>query len=214
VCPGLAHRTVRCTRTIYPSTRHSRVSQDALRYNSPDCPVHQRSNDYPAQWSTAKAWTQSYNARTVRAEVKAVVRGAPDNEECPSGVAPDCPVPLEDKASNGQKLPNPNGWVTWLVHRTVRCVHRQQPAPTVNWWLRAINTPNHRHSKHPSLQHFTFNTRASAFTPRHNLIESKSLQVPNPLQTPSDLRVFCSCSLRSCCLDRFLPSSFLFQSDL
>jgi hypothetical protein len=30
-----------------------------------------------------------------------------------SGVAPDCPVPLEDKASNGQLLQNPNGWVTW-----------------------------------------------------------------------------------------------------
>jgi hypothetical protein len=30
-----------------------------------------------------------------------------------------CPVPLEDKASNGQKLQNPNGWVTWLAHRTV-----------------------------------------------------------------------------------------------
>jgi hypothetical protein len=51
------------------------------------------------------------------------------------------PVPLEDKASNSQKLPNPNGWVTWLAHRTVQCAHRQQPAPTVNWWLRAINTP-------------------------------------------------------------------------
>jgi hypothetical protein len=25
-------------------------------------------------------------------------------------------VPLEDKASNGQKLPNTNGWVTWLAH--------------------------------------------------------------------------------------------------
>jgi hypothetical protein len=28
-------------------------------------------------------------------------------------------VPLEDKASNGQKLQNLNGWVTWLAHRTV-----------------------------------------------------------------------------------------------
>jgi hypothetical protein len=81
--------------------------------------VHQRSNDYPAQWSTAKAWTQSYSARTVRAEVRAVVRGAPDSEQCLSGAAPDCPVPLEDKASNGQKLPNPNGWVTWLARQTV-----------------------------------------------------------------------------------------------
>jgi hypothetical protein len=86
-------------------------------------------------------------------------------------------VPLEDKASNGQKLPNPNGWVTWLAHRTVRCAHRQQPPPTVGWWLRAINTPNHHHSKHPSFQHFTFNTRASAFTPRHISKISKPLQV-------------------------------------
>jgi hypothetical protein len=30
-----------------------------------------------------------------------------------------CPVPLEDKVSNGQKLLNPNGWVMWLTHRTV-----------------------------------------------------------------------------------------------
>jgi hypothetical protein len=55
----------------------------------------------------------------VRAEVRAVVRGAPDSEQCLSGAVTDCPVPLEDKASNGRKLPNPNDWVTWLVHRTV-----------------------------------------------------------------------------------------------
>jgi hypothetical protein len=81
------------------------------------------------------------SARTVHAEVRAVARGAPDSEQYLSGAAPDCPVPLEDKASNGQKLLNPNGWVTWLAHRTVRCAHRQQPAPTAIWWLRAINTP-------------------------------------------------------------------------
>jgi hypothetical protein len=44
----------------------------------------------------------------VRDRVESLVRGAPD-----------CSVPLEDKASNDQKLPNPNGWVTWLAHRTV-----------------------------------------------------------------------------------------------
>jgi hypothetical protein len=148
-----------------------------LRYNSPDCPVHQWSNGYPAQRSTATNTLQHYSARTVRAEVRAVVRGAPDSEQCLSGAAPDCPVPLEDKASNGQKLQNPNGWVTWLAHWTVRCAHQQQPAPTVVWWLRAINTPNHHHSKHSSFQHFTFNTRASAFTPRHISKRSKPLQV-------------------------------------
>jgi hypothetical protein len=30
-----------------------------------------------------------------------------------SGVAPDCPMPQENKASNGRPAPNPNGWVTW-----------------------------------------------------------------------------------------------------
>jgi hypothetical protein len=59
------------------------------------------------------------SARTVRAEVRAVVRSAPDSEQCLSGAAPDCSVPLEDKASNGRLLPNPNGWVTCLTHRTV-----------------------------------------------------------------------------------------------
>ena len=62
---------------------------------------------------------QRYNARTVRVEVRAVVRGAPDSEQHLSGAAPDCPVPLEDKASNDHKLQNPNGWVTWLAQRTV-----------------------------------------------------------------------------------------------
>jgi hypothetical protein len=55
----------------------------------------------------------------VRAESEPQDRGAPDTEQCMSGVAPDCSVPLEDKASNGQKLQNPNDWVTWLAHRTV-----------------------------------------------------------------------------------------------
>jgi hypothetical protein len=36
------------------------------------------------------------------------------------------------------------------------------------WWLRAINTPNHIHSNHPSIHHISFNTRAKCNTPRHN----------------------------------------------
>jgi hypothetical protein len=98
-----------------------------------------------------------------------------ESEQCLFGAAPDCPVPLKDKASNGRLLQYPNGWVTWLAHRTVRCAHRQQPPPTACWWLRAINTPNHHHSKHPSFLSFSFNTRASAFTPRHKSKQSKPL---------------------------------------
>jgi hypothetical protein len=49
VCPGLAHRTVRCTTGQCPVhqgtsswTQHLREFSEALRYNSPDCPVHHR----------------------------------------------------------------------------------------------------------------------------------------------------------------------------
>jgi hypothetical protein len=130
----------RCTRTVQSQTSHSRVFASALRYNSPDCPVHWRSNGYPTQRSTATDTLQRYSVQTVRTEVRAVVRGAPDSEQCLAGAAPDCPVPLEDKASNGQKLPNPNGWVTWLAHRTVSggaldCPVRPSIAATPNGCL-------------------------------------------------------------------------------
>jgi hypothetical protein len=35
-------------------------------------------------------------------------------------------------------------------------------------WMKAINTPNHLIHWHPSFLKFPFNTRAIAFTPRHN----------------------------------------------
>jgi hypothetical protein len=44
---------------------------------------------------------------------------------------------------------NPNGWVMWLAHRTVRCAIRQQPSPTTTLVVGAINTPNHQHFKEP-----------------------------------------------------------------
>ena len=88
-----------------------------------------------------------------------------------SGVAPYYPVPQEDKAPTVDQAPNPNGWVTW--RRTeqgtvpIRCAHRQQPPQRLPKWLGDINTPNHHNLWHPSFSEITFNTRASAFTPRH-----------------------------------------------
>jgi hypothetical protein len=72
-------------------------------------------------------------------------------------VAPDCPVPHEDKASNGRLAPSPNDRVTWrrtrhcsVAHQTVRCAHRQQPSPTATIWLVAINTTPTGHFKSES----------------------------------------------------------------
>jgi hypothetical protein len=72
---------------------------------------------------------------------------------------------------------NPNGWVTWLAHRTVRCARRQKPSPTTTLVVGAINTPNHHSSRHPSIHFSSFNTRAIHNTPRHKSkppIKSKS----------------------------------------
>jgi hypothetical protein len=88
------------------------------------------------------------------AEVRTEVRGAPDSEQCLFGAAPDCPVPLEDKASNGRQRPNPNGWVTWLAHRTIWWAHRQQPPPTVVLVVEGYKYPQPpplQPSKHSSL---------------------------------------------------------------
>jgi hypothetical protein len=71
-----------------------------------------------------------------------------------SGATPDCPVPQEDRASNGRPAPSPNSRMTWwrtghcpVAHRTVRCAHRQQPTPTATIWLVAINTTSTGHFK-------------------------------------------------------------------
>jgi hypothetical protein len=68
---------------------------------------------------------KGYSALQCTTEVRAEVRDAPDSEQDLSGMAPDCPVPQEDNASNGQLLPNPNGWVTWRRTR--------QPTVPVRW---------------------------------------------------------------------------------
>ena len=108
---------------------------------APDCPVGHRTVQ-----CTSGVTAIQRNGRLQRTPCNATVREqcaqkSEQSSEAHRTVNSACPVPLEDKASNGQKLPNPNGWVMWLAHRTVRCAHRQQPSPTALWWLRAINSP-------------------------------------------------------------------------
>jgi hypothetical protein len=154
VCPGLAHRTVRCATGHCPvhqgestPTPQLRDSQAQLRYNSTDCPVCHRTvrctsgaTVICAQRSTL---TMNIAAQCTRQKSEQRVRGAPD-----------CPVPHEDKGSNGRPAPSPNNKMTWrrtrhcpVAHRTVRCAHRQQTSPTATIWLVAINTTPIGHFK-------------------------------------------------------------------
>jgi hypothetical protein len=122
-CTGLsggAPDSVRCARLGSGELATLENSSAVYDYNSPDCPVSQRS---PAQWSAAKsagdAWpapTVGRGHRTVRcapdsvrcangynsATVDCAIlgrRSAPDHEQWMSGGAPDCPVrhPTEGK---------------------------------------------------------------------------------------------------------------------
>jgi hypothetical protein len=150
VCPGLAHRTVRCATGQCPvhqgeptPTQQLWVSQAQLRYKSPDCPVCHRTVRCTSRATTTCAQRSTLQSEQCNSDVRAVGQRGTGL----SGVAPDYPMPHEDKASNGRPAPSPNGKMTWrrtghcpVAHRIVRCAHRQQPSPTDTFWLVAINT--------------------------------------------------------------------------
>jgi hypothetical protein len=90
-----------------------------------------------------------------------------------SQTAPDCPVQLEDKSSNGRPASNPNGCAD--VARTGQCTvvvrwrtglsdapiaSRIQPTARSGW--EAINTPNHLIHFDPSILNSSFIARAKA----------------------------------------------------
>jgi hypothetical protein len=129
----------------------------------------------------------------------------------------DCPVHHQTvRWPSCQKLQrsNPNGWVTWLAHRTVRCAIRQTPSPMTTLVVGAINTPNHPTFKVSKFQPFAFNTRALDFIPRHKQeIKSspKSKVHSNQIATrESDICVL----LSSCAWIAFLLLSFLIPTQL
>jgi hypothetical protein len=94
---------------------------------------------------------------TVRARVRARAVGAPDSLHDLSSVPPDSP---EAHKSELQRS-NLNGWLTWLVHRTVSgdapdCPVRHATAAFQRPFLvvGAINTPTTPHSMASKFLHF------------------------------------------------------------
>jgi hypothetical protein len=83
---AIIHRTVRCSNEdAAPELASLGISRRLLRYNSPDCPVHPRSNGYFAPTATCNA----LNARAARAEGRRAHTGAPNTEQFMSGAPPD-----------------------------------------------------------------------------------------------------------------------------
>jgi hypothetical protein len=104
-------------------------------------------------------------------------------------VKSDCPVHHRTvRWPSCQKLQRsePNGRVTWLAHRTVRCAMRQHPPPTTHLVVGAINIPNHPPFIASKFSAFTPHTRAIAFNTRHNQRDQILSQVRNHSNQISD----------------------------
>jgi hypothetical protein len=143
-----------------------------LRYNSPDCPVCHAEQRLTAPTVVCKSEQCVNNAWIARAESEQAPEGAPDSEQC-------CPVhhrTVRWPHMSELQWSYPNGWVTWLAHRTVsggapdsvRCACRQTAPPTTTLVVGAINTPQPPQLKASKFSANTFNTRARAFNTRHN----------------------------------------------
>jgi hypothetical protein len=177
VSPGLAHRTVRCTREINSklasfgnSGSHSAIIHRTVRCSTGLSGV-------PAeQWLTRANGRLQRNSKREQCapacvEVRAGARRRTGQwtgpVRCTTGLSGGPHV----RSSNRQTLTV--GWRGWrtgqcpVVHQTVRCPHRQQPSPTATLVVGAVNTPNHHPFKASMFQPFAFNTRALDFTPRH-----------------------------------------------
>jgi hypothetical protein len=112
-------------------TCHLREFWEPLRYNSPDCPVCQAEQRLLTPTVVCNGCADCAQSQSRRQMAHQTV-----NRTCPVHHRtvrwPTC-----------QKLQrsNPNDWVMWLAHRTVRCTHRQQSSPTAILVVGAINTP-------------------------------------------------------------------------
>jgi hypothetical protein len=118
---------------------------NSLRYNSPDCPVSQQSNDYFAPTVTC----YSIKCAPERAKVRHARCGTPDTLQCMFGVPPDRQAGPQDRTPTvGTQWPGDVAGAPDTVrcapdcpvHHTTDSLH--QTASLVVW---VINTPNHPH---------------------------------------------------------------------
>jgi hypothetical protein len=156
--------SVRCTRpyNFKPTTLGNSRARSAI--------IHR------TVWCATGAMAICANGRLCKVNsVTAEVRAAKSESTGLSGVAPDCPVPQEDKAPTIDPAPNPNGWVTGGAPDKEQCLSGgapdcQQPPQRLWKWLGAINIP-------PTTSFITI----QAFQTSHSIQEQKT-----PLQDTSN----------------------------
>jgi hypothetical protein len=174
VCPGLAHRTVRCATGQCPVHQGTSRWTPHHRENPPDCPVPQgraalelaslgnllRYNSPAVRWASGATATSrqrspagAFNAHQKRAEVRHARAGTPDNLQYLSGVhrtarrAQKIEAPMVESQRPGDAAGAPD----CLVHHRTVSLHQ-----TASLVVGAINTPNHPTFKSSKFSHFNY----------------------------------------------------------
>jgi hypothetical protein len=159
-------------------TCHLREFWGLLRYNSPDCPVCQQSNGY----FVPTVICEGIKCATVRACVR---RSQSRRQKAHRTVYRTCPVVHKSEL---QWL-NPNGWVTWLAHRTVSggaldCPVRPSTEAIPNghfggWGYKYLQPPHIY-----CIQVFSIHTSYKSYSIQYKTQTKRS----NPLPSPESLQ--------------------------
>jgi hypothetical protein len=181
-CPGLAHRTVRCTTGQCPmhqgaqlQTAHLQDFWESLRYNSPDYPVHQAEQRLQAP-------TVVCNGTGTVNSVHCVRRSQSRRQKAHRIVNNDCPVHHLSEAPT-VRTQRPGD-----LAGAPDCPVRHTTAASTNgqfggWGYKYPNHPPFIESKFSAFKH---HTRAIAFNTRHKQRDQILSQVRNHSKQNSD----------------------------
>jgi hypothetical protein len=167
VCPGLAHRTVRCARDSNSEllTFGNSGGRSAIIHRTVRCASGATAT------SRQRSSAEGIKCATVRARVRAETDGAPDTEQCLSGAPPDCPVAQKTEAptvgiqqfGDVAGAPDSVRWHTELSGAPCDSSLHQTASLVVG----AINTPNHPPFVASKFSDFPHLTLAITFNIRH-----------------------------------------------
>jgi hypothetical protein len=157
---AIIHRTVRCATGLSGAPAEQWLQRNGR-----------------LQWTPAKVLLCADSSRRVRADARRRTGQWTGPVRCGTELS----GATRRQISNSRNCQNPNGWVTWLAHRTLSGAPIDSSQPQrLNWWLEAINNP-----QPPPLQPSKHSQQCIQY--KSNTLHSKDtiqvidlLKVPNP----------------------------------
>jgi hypothetical protein len=156
-------------------TCHLREFWEPLRYNSPDCPVCQRSNGYFAPTVVYREQLMRYSARRSQSRARRRTGQSIGPVRCTTGLSGD----PEDRSSNGRTLTV--GWRGW---RTGQCPVRHATAASTNgsfggWGYKYPQPPTIH-----GIRVFSLHTSYKSYSIQYNTQPKRSNPLPSPKTIP------------------------------